>query len=135
MESTKTAETAERTTTERKKVDIVEIIKRHTEVKVDEWPTLHLYHDLDFKFQILKDCALETGQPVPNAQLLQLQTAQDVVDYYQQSRRTPTNLAVAQWFLDKKQEWPQNFSFIPFNKKAKLQIKQTFLSYPRRMFL
>ncbi|OBZ83455.1 hypothetical protein A0J61_08497 [Choanephora cucurbitarum] len=66
--------------------------------------------DLNIKFQILKDSMQQTGKEVPNYQLNQLKTTQDILEFFKGSF-DQKELTVETFFEEHKDTLPSNLTF------------------------
>ncbi|KAI8067411.1 hypothetical protein BDF21DRAFT_466151 [Thamnidium elegans] len=70
--------------------------------------------DLDTKFKVLKFSMKETGKEVPNYELNNLQTTNDVLQYFKEGRGLAIEDTTVQSYLEQNREsLPKNLTFIP----------------------
>lgn len=75
------------------------------------WQQLPL-NDIDTKFKLLKESMKELGREIPNYQLNQLETTQDVLDYFQ-TEESPKQSNIEVFFEENADSLPKNITFIP----------------------
>ncbi|CAO3634714.1 unnamed protein product [Cunninghamella blakesleeana] len=92
---------------------VIEHVKGATDIN---WKNVSLNDDMDIKFKVIKDSMKHVGKEVPNLDLNNISTVNDLVDFFQ---RKPTihQTTIEQFFDDNKSSLPQNLILDLSNKK------------------
>ncbi|CAG8505864.1 4434_t:CDS:10 [Diversispora eburnea] len=99
------------------KSTIYNIYKTHVQSGV-QWMDFKLENQ-SLKFTILRDCMSKTGRIIPNLDLNNMKTMNDVVRFYlgEEKRDNRIGHPVAEWFIANKDKLPLNMKFIPYVKE------------------
>ncbi|KAI8381095.1 uncharacterized protein BYT42DRAFT_565221 [Radiomyces spectabilis] len=92
------------------------IVLEHNKNATDaDWKSLSL-KDLDVKYKIVKESMKQIGKEVPNLELNNMQTVEDMLAFFQRPEDKVATSSIEAFFQDNADTLPSNLTFAPREK-------------------